>query len=83
MFILCLQSAQAKDITFVQATDTHFSKKSPELEKFVEDVNSIPDVDFVMFTGDNIDTSNEDDLKSFLKENIRTKKLLYLSIFQY
>ena len=68
MIFIFLQSVQAKDITFIQATDTHFSKNSPELEKFINDVNLFENIDFVMFTGDNINTSNETDLKAFLKE---------------
>lgn len=72
--ILCFgQGVLAKDLKFIQITDSHFSTLNgggyPQkvLEKTIKDVNSIPNVDFVVFTGDNIDTANSDDLKRFLK----------------
>ena len=80
MIFIFLQSVQAKDITFVQATDTHFSKNSSELEKFINDVNSFENIDFVIFTGDNIDTSDEADLKAFLKEIKNLKVRPYVLI---
>ena len=74
LIILCFgQSVCAKNLKFVQITDSHFSSQSgggyPQkvLEKTVKDINSIPNVDFVVFTGDNIDTANETDLIKFLK----------------
>lgn len=72
------QSANAKDIKFVQITDSHYSSTGNEysqreveqsqavLQKTIEDINSLKDVDFVAFTGDNIDKANEADLKNFL-----------------
>lgn len=82
LFLLCLflapQCAFSKDIKFVQITDSHFSTNSAEytqrevetagenLEKTIDDINTIKDLDFVAFTGDNIDTANANDLKRFL-----------------
>lgn len=75
---LFMQSVQAKEIKFIQITDSHFSaagkdysqreveKAQGVLEKTIKDINSISGVDFVAFTGDNIDTANVFDLKSFL-----------------
>lgn len=80
MIFIFLQSVQAKDITFVHATDTHFNNNSLELEKFVKDVNSMGNVDFVMFTGDNIDKSKEEDLRGFLKEVKKLKVKSYVMI---
>lgn len=69
----------AKDLKFIQISDSHFSPVAIEgsqrevekskgiLEKTMDDINTIPDVDFVVFTGDNIDQSNDTDLKAFLK----------------
>lgn len=71
--------AYAKDLKFVQVTDSHFASSSIEhtqaevassqntFEKTIKDINSIPNVNFVVFTGDNIDQANSDDLKKFLK----------------
>lgn len=77
-FLLTAQ-AYAKDLKFVQVTDSHFSSSSVEhtqaevassqnsFEKTIDDINSVPNLDFVVFTGDNIDQANSDDLKKFLK----------------
>ena len=76
--ILLTTKAIAKDLTFIQITDSHFSITKEEytqrevensktvLEKTIQDINSIPNIDFVVFTGDNIDTANEKSLKEFL-----------------
>ena len=72
------QDAYAKDVKFVQITDSHFSSGNGDytqrevehsqevLQKTIKDINSIPDVDFVIFNGDNIDTASSVDLKAFL-----------------
>lgn len=82
----------AKDIKFIQITDSHFShtKKNPtqqEVEtsestliKTVDDINSISNVDFVIFTGDNIDTANSDDLKAFITIANKLKYPYYMVI---
>lgn len=78
MSIVFAQSVFAKEVKFVQITDSHFSSGSGEytqrevensqavFQKTIKDINSISDVDFVVFTGDNIDTASEADLKAFL-----------------
>lgn len=79
LFILLTSSAFASELKFVQITDSHvsiqgkdYSQREVEnaksvFEKTIKDINSVPEVDFVVFTGDNIDTANSDDLKSFIK----------------
>lgn len=74
----CNQLALAKDIKFIQITDSHFSTTGGDytqrdvegskgyLENTIKDINSISGVDFVAFTGDNIDQANDIALKSFL-----------------
>lgn len=76
---LVVQVAEAKAVKFVQITDSHFSATSLDysqrevensksiLEKTINDINCLKDIDFVAFTGDNIDTANAADLKAFLK----------------
>lgn len=73
------QNAQAQEIKFIQITDSHVSTMENEytqrevensktfLENTIKDINSIPQVDFVVFTGDNIDVANSTELKNFLK----------------
>lgn len=72
------QGAYAKNVKFVQITDSHFSNTGTDysqkevgesqdvLKKTIKDINSIKGLDFAVFTGDNIDTANEADLKLFL-----------------
>lgn len=79
LFMLVLPTAVfAKDIKFVQITDSHYSSAKGDytqrdvehsqrnLVKAIADINTLKDVDFVVFTGDNIDQANPVDLKSFL-----------------
>lgn len=85
-------SVFAKDIKFIQITDSHFSSEKSEytqrevehsqnvLEKTITDINSIPEVDFIVFTGDNIDNANAEDLKAFLKIANKLKKPYYVVI---
>lgn len=89
---LFMQNVYAKDIKFIQITDSHFSNTGDDysqrevensknvLEKTINDINSIPDVDFVVFSGDNIDKANETDLKAFLKIANKLKFPYYVVI---
>ncbi len=92
MFLLC-SSASAKDLKFIQITDSHFSagnstqytqrevsSSKKTLEQTVRDINSIPDLDFVIFTGDNIDQANAEDLKAFVKVANSLKTPYYMVI---
>lgn len=79
ILFLSTQSTLAKEIKFAQITDSHFSTTGQDysqrevaesktyLEKTIADINTVPDLDFVAFTGDNIDVANADDLKKFLQ----------------
>lgn len=70
----------AQNVKFIQITDSHFSKNSTQytqkevesseeyLDKTIRNINTIKNIDFVVFTGDNIDTANEADLKAFLQK---------------
>lgn len=73
-----IETAHSKEVKFIQITDSHFSSGSAEytqkevessnraLKATINDINTIKGVDFVVFTGDNIDSANSDDLKKFL-----------------
>lgn len=77
--LLIVNAASANEIKFIQVTDSHFSSTPQSatqrdvensqkyLENTVKDINGIKDLDFVVFTGDNIDQANPDELKKFLK----------------
>lgn len=77
--LISFQAVEAKELKFVQITDSHFSttmnnatQRDVEnskyiLEKAILDINSLKNIDFVAFTGDNIDQASTDALKDFLK----------------
>lgn len=69
LVLLCLNcSCLAETIKFIQVTDVHLTQNnSQNLKQFVDDVNkNFKDIDFVVFTGDNIDKANKKDLLLFL-----------------
>ena len=67
---------------FLQVTDVHLTQNNTDaLKNFVDEVNSkYKDIDFVVFTGDNIDKPNESDLGTFLGEikNLHVKPYVIL-----
>ena len=77
---LIQQICVADELNFVQATDTHLRGKSEQLTNFVKTINKTSNIDFVVFTGDNIDVANLRDLKEFLKEvkKIRCRKFVLI-----
>jgi len=62
-------AAKDKDINFIQVTDVHLTKNNAHyLEDFVEEINQkYNDLDFVVFTGDNVDHADPAELDLFLK----------------
>ncbi|MBE7709112.1 MAG: hypothetical protein E7Z93_01550 [Cyanobacteria bacterium SIG32] len=58
-------------IKFVQVTDVHFEANKPYkvkvLEETVKDINRLKNLSFVVFTGDNLNNPNPDDLDDFVK----------------
>lgn len=59
----------ANDVNFIQVTDVHFTKSKTEyLKQFVDEINDsqLKKVDFIVFTGDNLDKANPQDLFLFL-----------------
>ena len=71
MLVLSVGQAFAENIKFIQVTDVHlndtneYSKKV--LASAVEDINNQQDISFVVFTGDNIGSPKEENLRAFLK----------------
>lgn len=68
--IFLATSAQAKDLRFVQISDARFLSTSENsgLKKVINDVNKQKNVEFAVFTGDNIDKPSASELEAFLKE---------------
>lgn len=69
--LLVSEAANAGEIKFVQVTDTHVSKQNAYsqevLKAAVKDINALDNISFVVFTGDNIDSSKFENLEVFLK----------------
>lgn len=85
VFLVYLLSASisfAKDLRFVQVTDVRFSEKSENniLKKIVDDINKQKDVEFVVFTGDNINKPDKKELSAFLSEAKKLNCPFYLVI---
>ena len=67
--LLTAPKALSENIKFVQVTDAHFAKNSEYsqrvLKATVDDINKQSGISFVVFTGDNINYAEEEDLKMF------------------
>ncbi len=84
-FILLFQTvAMALDsaIKFVQVTDVHFDAENDYsvkvLEETVKDINKLNNVSFVIFTGDNLNKPEAQDLDDFVKIINKLKSPYYL-----
>lgn len=80
IFVICftISSVCAKDLKFAQVTDMYYRGSSEMLTKIVKDINKTPDIDFVVFTGNNIGKPNENNLKHFLNDAKRLNKPFYV-----
>ena len=83
-FIICAPKTFAENIKFIQVTDSHMAKNSEYSQKVlkatIEDINRQDDVDFVVFTGDNISKPDKADLKAFLAQAKKLKRPFYVII---
>lgn len=73
----------AKDVKFIQVTDLHFSTDEKAVENYeraINKINNTKELDFVVFTGDNIDKSNIDSLKNFLQMSSKINVPYYIEI---
>ena len=81
LFSLCC-SCNAEVVKFLQVTDVHLSQNNSQyLEQFVNDANTkFNNLDFIVFTGDNIDKANQKDLSTFLDiiKKLNTKPYVLL-----
>jgi 3',5'-cyclic AMP phosphodiesterase CpdA len=89
-FLICTTAVYARNLKFVQVTDVHLSADGctfsnrdvansvQGLKNAVNSINKLQDVDFVVFSGDNIDSSSEDDLKVFCEITQKLKRPYYI-----
>ncbi|MEI7473582.1 MAG: metallophosphoesterase [bacterium] len=92
MLMLFSNTASAKSLKFVQVTDNHLSINSSDyggreilkstqiLENTVNSINQLKDIDFVIFSGDNIDVANEENLRKFCEITQNLNKPYYIGI---
>lgn len=70
ILLLLSSKVYAETIKFIQVTDVHLSANNEyskkELKYAVKDINNQQNISFVVFTGDNIDSASEINLKTFL-----------------
>lgn len=76
--------AKGKSVKFVQVTDTHYVLENEAAEawikQLVKEINRTEGVDFVVFTGDNIDSPDAKSLHSFLRLVGRIRKPCYFVV---
>ncbi len=82
----------AKELQFVQFSDTHLSSSGEDyrgrkvsaaadyLKKAIKEINKNRKIKFVIFSGDNIDIANRDDLVAFFKIANKLNKPYYVLI---
>ena len=80
--LLSFNTVDAKSVKFVQVTDVLYGKNNTQLQlqQAISEINKMPDIDFVVFTGDNISTANEALLKSFITEVKKLNKPFYVTV---
>ncbi len=70
MLMASINPVFAKDAKFIQITDLHFTTSDESVANFenaIKKINKTKDVDFVVFTGDNIASANILYLEKFVK----------------
>ena len=86
MFLATSQMAFAKpkELKFIQVSDVHYiagrEDMKASLENLVKEVNHMENIQFVVFTGDNIDNPNPKYLHEFLKTVNKIKYPCYFVI---
>lgn len=81
MLLIFSACAESKDIRFVQVAEALYSpSNSKALQQCVEDINTLKNVDFVVFTGDNISSAKKENLRGFLKVVKGLKPKTYIVI---
>ncbi|MBR6126357.1 metallophosphoesterase, partial [bacterium] len=80
--MLFIPSVLAKDLRFVQITDVKYdaSANNEKLKTAISEVNKQKDVEFIVFTGDNIARPTQKNMKGFISEAKKLKKPFYVVI---
>ena len=84
IFMGIFSAVSAGEIKFVQVADPHIAVKNNYsinvLKATIDDINKLDNISFVVFTGDNIDSSNMENHLAFLKIINKLKVPYYIVI---
>jgi 3',5'-cyclic AMP phosphodiesterase CpdA len=82
IYLMFSSAVFAKDLRFIQITDVRYSKanNSETLKQVIKNVNKQKDVDFVVFTGDNIQKPDKHELYNFLAAANKLNRPFYVLI---
>ncbi len=93
IFLLLLtNSAQAAIAKFAQVTDVHYSLNTDEarsynyantarhLQRTISKINRDNSINFVIFTGDCIESSDEKELRAFMSDLSKLNKMYYIAL---
>ena len=82
--ILSTISAKASDMRFVQVDSMLLSaseeKSIEKMQKIINDINNQKNIEFVVFTGDNIANPKQENLECFVKIAKDLKKPYYIAL---
>lgn len=72
-------NTEAKEINFIHITDVNLTENNAyKLQRTIKEINSTPNIDFVVFGGNNIAKANIDNLNYFMYLLKRVKKPTYV-----
>ena len=81
-FITCI-SAISADMRFIQVDGALFNSNTPEhFDKLINKINNEKEVEFIIFTGNNISKPNQEELKIFLSKAKKLKRPFYIVLGQ-
>lgn len=84
IFLGLMNSVTAGEIKFIQISDTHYTIENEYshrvLEKTIKEINSLENISFVIFTGDNINDPKTIDIQEFTKTVNKLNVPYYLVI---
>ena len=82
VMILLTNTASAKSIKFIQIADAMYGRGNNEaqgiLDKAIADINKMNDIDFVVFSGDNITVGKKELLTAFIEDAKNLNKPFYI-----
>ena len=84
LIFLTINQGFCEEYRIIQVTDVLYNYTNSEsetaLKNLIQNLNSQKNVDFIVFTGNNLSKANQENLKKFLKELKQLKYPYYLTI---